>query len=180
MVEVTIRPIQIGDAEKCFRWVSNPEVRQFLGLIQSARTLAQERSWIAAMLTDKSHHRAFIIEDERGIAIGTCGLRAIDTGEGTALLGMMIGEPRLWGRGYGTAATRALLRYAFEELELREIRLSCHKDNVRALRCYQNAGFDLQPDAHRRPATHRDETWMVITRNKWEEIKARGACPNQV
>jgi RimJ/RimL family protein N-acetyltransferase len=168
MAEVRLRPIQIDDAERCFRWVSNPEVQQFLGLIQPARTLEQERSWIAGILSDKRHHRAFVVEDERGAAIGTCGLRAIDSEEGTALLGMMIGEPRLWGRGYGTAATRALLRYAFEELALHEVRLSCHPDNRRAIRCYQKAGFELRPRPGGKPDLRPGEVWMVIGRERWQ------------
>jgi RimJ/RimL family protein N-acetyltransferase len=171
MAVVTLRHIQISDAERCFRWVSNPQVREFLGLIQPARTLEQERSWIASILSDKRQHRAFVIEDERGVAIGTCGLRAIDREEGTALLGMMIGEPRLWGRGYGTAATRDLLRHAFEELELREVRLSCHRENTRAIRCYERAGFDVHPRPQQRIDARRDELWMVISRERWEAMQ---------
>lgn len=172
MAEVTLRPIQIADAERCFRWVSNPQVQEFLGLIQPARTLEQERSWIAGILSDKNHHRSFVIADERGVAIGTCGLRAIDRDEGTTLLGMMIGEPGLWGRGYGTAATNALLRYAFDELELREVRLSCHNDNTRAIRCYEKAGFEARPRPHRKIYERREEVWMAISRERWQATQS--------
>ena len=176
MAEVRLRPIRIADAEKCFRWVSNPEVRQYLGLIQPARTLHQERSWIAGIIADKQHHRAFVIEDERGIAIGTCGLRAIDADGGTALLGMMIGEPRLWGRGYGTAAAGALLAYAFGELDLKEVRLSCHVENGGAIRCYEKVGFEMGSRREGQSGARAHEVWMAIGRARWEVVRHDNAA----
>ena len=174
MAEVSLRPIRIGDAERCLRWVSNPEVQQFLGLVQPARTLDQERSWIASILSDRQHQRAYVIENESGIPIGTCGLRAIDRDEGTALLGMMIGDPRLWGRGYGTAAAKALLERAFHELELRQVRLSCHAENRRAIRCYEKVGFEHQPRREGRTGERAGEVWMAISRERWEQMAAAG------
>jgi RimJ/RimL family protein N-acetyltransferase len=174
MAEVSLRPIRIGDAERCLRWVSDPEVQQFLGLLQPARTLDQERSWIASILSDRQHQRAYVIENESGIPIGTCGLRAIDRDEGTALLGLMIGDPRLWGRGYGTAATKALLERAFHELELRQVRLSCHAENRRAIRCYEKAGFEHQPRPEGRANERPGEVWMTISRELWEAITTDG------
>jgi len=164
----------MDDAERCLRWVSDPEVQRFLGLIQPARTLDQERSWIASILSDRQHHRAFVIVNESGDAIGTCGLRAIDREEGTALLGMMIGYPRLWGRGYGTAATRALIKRAFAELELRQVRLSCHAENLRAIRCYEKAGFEQRPRPEGRSNDRPGEVWMAISRGRWEALSAAG------
>ncbi|MFB3881482.1 MAG: GNAT family N-acetyltransferase [Armatimonadota bacterium] len=173
MAKVSLRPIRISDAERCLRWVSDPEVQRFLGLIQPARTLDQERSWIASILSDRQHQRAFVILSETGVAIGTCGLRGVDREAGTALLGMMIGDPRLWGRGYGTAATRALLGYAFGELELREVRLSCHAENGRAIRCYEKAGFERRPAPAGR-SERPGEVWMAIGRERWEGMSGAG------
>jgi len=179
MAEVTLRPIRISDAEKCLRWVSHPEVARYLGLVQPGRTLEQERSWIASILSDPQHQRAFVITDERDQDIGTGGLRAVDRDEGTALLGIMIGEPVLWGRGYGTAATKALLRYAFEELGLQEVRLSCHAENRRAIRCYEKAGFEVRTRGQSQPEAHRNEVWMVIARERWRSVCCLNAAPGE-
>jgi RimJ/RimL family protein N-acetyltransferase len=178
MAEVRLRPIRISDAEKCFRWVSHPEVSRYLGFLQPTRTLEQERSWIASILSDPQHQRAFVIEDEREEDIGTCGLRAMDRQEGTALLGIVVGEPRLWGRGYGTAATKALLRYAFEDLGLHEVRLSCHAENKRAVRCYEKAGFELRPRREGESEARRGEVLMVIGRERWQAM-SRVESPEQ-
>lgn len=165
---IGLRPIRMSDAEQCFRWMSDPGVRCYLGVVQTARTLAMERGWIASVLADKMQQRVFIIEDEKGSPIGTCGLRGIDRDGGTAYFGIMIGEKRLWDRGYGTAATKKLLAYAFTELGLEEVRLSCHTDNYRAIRCYRKAGF--QPSSHgpERRQFGRREVRMAVDRAHWE------------
>ncbi len=177
MARVKLRPIKISDAEMCLGWVSDPAVHAFLGLLEPARTLDQERSWIASILTDSGHQRAFVIEDERGEAIGTCGLRGIDRESGTAFFGIMIGETRLWNRGYGTAATESLLDYAFRELALREIRLSCHRENRGALRCYEKAGFRASSHVPERVQFGRDEVRMAIGRDTWLAARARAPDP---
>ncbi len=159
----------MSDAETCFRWISDPQVTRMLGLTRPIRSLAQERAWIAAILADSRQQRLFIVADENGRAIGTCGLRGIDEAQGVAYLGIMIGEKSLWDRGYGTSATTALLAYAFGDLGLREVRLSCHRDNHRALRCYEKAGF--LPSRHEAVPRRleRPELRMAITRGRWEE-----------
>ncbi len=167
MVGIKLRPIQISDAEMCFRWISDPLVGRFLGLLEPARSLDQERSWISNILIDKQHQCAFVIEDERGLPIGTCGLRGIDREKGTALLGIMIGETGYWDKGFGTAATKALLCHAFKELGLREVHLSCHPENHRAVRCYEKSGFccEGRPAAH--TSTGRGDVHMVAKREVW-------------
>jgi RimJ/RimL family protein N-acetyltransferase len=167
MPRISLRPIRISDAEVCFRWVSDPDVHRFLGLLQPARTLEQERAWIAGILADKEHQRGFIVEDEDGRPIGTCGLRGIDSEAGTAFLGIMIGEKRLWDKGYGTVATSGLLEYAFHDLGLREVRLSCHRDNRRALRCYEKAGFRPSSRKPERGRVRLEDVQMAVEREAW-------------
>lgn len=167
MLRISLRPIRISDAEVCFRWVSDPDVHRFLGLLQPARTVEQERAWIAGILADKEHQRGFIIEDEDGRPIGTCGLRGIDSAAGTAFLGIMIGEKGLWDKGYGTDATSSLLEYAFHDLGLREVRLSCHRDNRRALRCYEKAGFRPSSRKSERGTVRLEDVQMAAEREAW-------------
>lgn len=161
----------MSDAETCFRWISDPEVTRMLGLTRPIRSVEQERAWIAAILADSRQQRVFIIADENGRAIGSCGLRGIDEAQGIALLGIMVGEKSLWDRGYGTSATRALLAYAFGDLHLRQVRLSCHRDNHRALRCYEKAGF--LPSRHEAVPRRleRPELRMAVTRERWQEVR---------
>jgi len=186
MTRVKLRPIRVADAEVCFSWVTDPDVARYLGLLQAPITVEAERAWIARAISDKANQRVFVIEDENGRAIGTCGLRGIDREAGHAFLGIMVGAKRVWDQGYGTAATMALVDFAFRSLGLREVRLGCHVDNRRGLRCYQKAGFGITQDKGEDRIYGRAEVRMVIGRAKWEALRREGrgeagqalaACP---
>jgi RimJ/RimL family protein N-acetyltransferase len=163
------------DAELCFLWVNDPDVARYLGLVQAPVSIEHERTWIAGVLADATHQRHFVILDERARPIGACGLRRITPEEGIAQLGVFIGDRADWGKGYGTAATRALLEHAFTELGLQEVRLSCHADNRRAIRCYQKAGLLASQHRLETSTFGRHEVRMAITRQRWEEVRGESA-----
>jgi RimJ/RimL family protein N-acetyltransferase len=94
---------------------------------------------VAAMRRDPGT-LAWCIEAERR-PIGDVRLLQIDTVNERAELGIAIGEKACWGRGYGTEALRAVLRYAFEEMGLRRVWLITDADNARGIRCYEKCGF---------------------------------------
>ena len=171
MPTVTLRPIGLEDAEQCYLWVTDPDVARYLGLVQGPVSVAHERAWISSVLADAAHQRHYLLLDEQERPLGACGLRAINQEAGVALLGLFIGHRADWGKGYGTAATQALLDCGFAELGLREIRLSCHDDNRRAIRCYERAGF--LPSLHRleKSTFGRHEVRLAITRWRWEELR---------
>jgi len=167
MAVVKLRPIRTSDADRCYTWLSDPDVTRYLGLLQPPATVEAERAWIARVIADKAQQRVFVIEDERGRGIGTCGLRGIDMEAGCAFLGIVIGHKLAWDRGYGTAATQALVEFAFAVLGLREVRLSCHHDNRRGLRCYQKVGFRVTTAAHEPRVYGGSDVRMVLDRERW-------------
>ncbi len=168
MVGVTLRPVRLEDAERIYRWDSDPEVARYLGLVNRPLSVEHVRAWLVQLIADSLHRLMFVIEDEEGEPIGSCGLRGIDREAGTVILGMLIGDPRRWGCGYGTAAARALLEFAFTKLDLGEARLSCHRENARALACYYNLGFQESDCEPPRRVFGGAEIQMAITRAQWE------------
>lgn len=174
MASVKLRPIRSSDATICFRWLSDPDVLRYLGQPQAPASQEAKLAWIVRATADGAQQRVFIIENDSGRAIGTCGLRHISQAQGHASLGILIGEKALWDQGYGAAALRSLIEFAFHDLGLRQVQLTCHRDNRRALRCYQKVGFRrLRSDlTDRQPA--RAEVRMVLERERWREVIGSG------
>jgi RimJ/RimL family protein N-acetyltransferase len=56
-------------------------------------------------------------------------------------LGIGIGEPGNWGRGYGYEALRLALDFAFHELNLYRVQLTVFEYNERAIALYEKLGF---------------------------------------
>ena len=64
-------------------------------------------------------------------------------GPSTAKYAIGLFDPTRLGQGLGTEVTRLVVGYAFDELGLVAIHLDVLEFNVRAIRCYANAGFQV-------------------------------------
>lgn len=152
---IRLRAIERSDIPTFLRWFNDPEVRQFL-LMYLPLSEAQEERWFES-LPERSADHIFGIEantDEGWRLIGNCGLHRIDWKNRNATFGIVIGEKEFWGRGFGTEATRTLLRFAFHELNLHRVSLDVYDFNARAIRSYEKAGFRLE--GTKREALFRD------------------------
>jgi len=102
--------------------------------------------------------------------IGFIGLFDLFKQHGDTLVAIALGERKYWGKGYGTDAMRVMLRYAFNELNLRRVGLIVFDYNPRAMRSYEKAGFI--PEGRIRGAILRegrrwDWLYMGILREEW-------------
>lgn len=168
-----LRAIEREDIPRFVRWFNDPEVRRFLTMYRPL-SRAQEERWVESLLSRKDDI-VLAIEVQEGdhwLHIGNVGLHRIDWKNRVATLGIVIGEKGYWGRGYGTEAVRAMLRYAFGELGMNRVELETYSFNPRAQRCYEKAGF--RREGVRRQALFRDGRFhdviiMGILREEFEE-----------
>jgi RimJ/RimL family protein N-acetyltransferase len=123
------------------RWMNDPEVTDMLGDSNPPVSKDKEREWLEGVLSGKRDGHTFTILTKKGEPIGNIGFNHLDFRNGHAVLGIMIGERRVWDKGYGTDAIETLLKYGFEELGLKKIELYLNSENERALACYMKCGF---------------------------------------
>ena len=102
--------------------------------------------------------------------IGFIGLFDLYMQHGDALVAIALGERAYWGKGYGTDAMRVILRYSFNELNLRRVGLIVFEYNPRAIRSYEKVGFVPEGRA-RGPILREGKRWdflyMGILREEW-------------
>lgn len=154
------------------RWMSDYEVRR-LADDEAAGPMTEDaqREWYErAAKSDGDFSFAIRTLDDDAL-IGNCGLYGISHKNGSAEFGIVIGEKGYWGRGFGTDATRVLLRFAFWELNLHRVELEVFAFNERAIRAYEKAGFVRE--GARREATFREGRYhdvlvMSILRGEWD------------
>lgn len=166
--QVRLRPITEADLPNYVRWFNDPEVTQWL-MRDPGLTMKQEREWFERVSSPEFKGLVLAIEAE-GRHIGGCGLHPHEN-ELIATFGIFIGDKSAWGRGYGSAATREMLRIGFEEMGVHRIELQTWPHNKRAIRCYQKCGFRYE--GLRREAVLKDGEWidavmMAILREEWQ------------
>lgn len=142
---VRLRAIERSDIPTFVRWFNDPEVRRYL-LAYAPMSIAQEERWFEDMLQRQQRREEFVFVVEARVGdewapIGNVGLHRINWKDRCATFGIVLGEKAYWDQGYGTDATRTILRFAFEELNLNRVGLEVLAENARAQRCYEKAGF---------------------------------------
>lgn len=90
---------------------------------------------------DRSDGRFIIVEKGSGELVGSVVYSSLQSRWG-ATIGIIVAKP-YWGGGYAIDALEVLLKFLFEELGLRVIRLWTHSGNPRAVGSAQKLGFTL-------------------------------------
>lgn len=134
-------PIQVEDAEAWAVWLNDPEVALPLG-DEAHTTLSVEKlREEASEALRRQDHVFTIVDQESEKAVGRCLLFGINAVDRNAMLGIFIGEKSLWHKGYGEEATRLLLDYAFNLLNLHSVMLGVFEFNRSAVHLYEKIGF---------------------------------------
>jgi RimJ/RimL family protein N-acetyltransferase len=138
---VILRALEPDDLERCYRWMNDPEIVRTLKH-RYPMAFHKEAEWIQRAVNPSFQERHFAIErrDNR-THIGNASLHDIDWISRTAILGLFIGEPSAWNKGFGSDAVRAIVRFAFEEMNLQKLRIQVFDYNERARHVLMANGF---------------------------------------
>lgn len=165
---VYLRPMTVDDTEKVVTWRNRDFVRRNF-IYQKLFTEESHLNWIRTQV-EPGHVVQFIICLPGGREIGSVYFRDIDRENGVAEYGIFIGEEDALGCGYGTAAAKEAVNYAFSKLHLNKIFLRFLADNAQARISYERAGFQMtdQKEKVMTMQGEREVRFMEIDRSIWE------------
>ena len=174
---VYLRPSERSDIPTFVRWFNDAETSGYLAQ-RAPLSLPLEERWFERMLDgqgkDGWHFVICTLADGR--PIGTIGLFALDHINGSAGMGITIGDKALWGQGLGSDALNALLDFGFGELRLERVWLDVYDFNARARRSYEKCGFVVEGTKRHgffRRGRFIDVLLMSILRDEWLALDRR-------
>jgi RimJ/RimL family protein N-acetyltransferase len=139
---VVLRRKRLSDVAQDYAWRADEELARFDAAPPLRLPFAEfARGWEVDMRFSDLPLRSLAIEDEEGLRIGNIMYYNLDRWRKEAEIGISIGQRDYWGRGYGSDAMRALVRYLFRSSDLRRLYLHTLDWNLRAQRAFQKAGF---------------------------------------
>lgn len=173
---VRLRPQELEDAAQFAEWFSNPDLMQWLAVPPFQMSLAAEEAHVRSKLTnDWEHGVNFAIEatdvGDEPVLLGNAELRLISPVTRLGDLGIAIGNPEYWSRGYGEDVVRTICRYGFEDLDLHRIGLTAAGHNARATRAYEKVGFVVEGSMRESryvSGRYYDTTVMGLLRSEFE------------
>ena len=163
--KVILREKRIEDAEKDYRWRSDPEIAR----LDAAYPLSMSYERYLKLFQDQlryptpgSHH--FGTDAVDGTYIGNCMYYDLDSINKEAELGIVIGDRDYWGNSYGYDAVTTLLNHMFVDLQLNRVYLHTLDWNERAQRSFAKSGFKPVRTVRR---MSQDFILMEVLREEW-------------
>lgn len=149
-------PEHLGGYE---RLLTDPE-----GLRLTATTLEFEADsayrWLASRPGQDDRADYAVLRAEDGVFLGEAVLNELDEESARANFRIGLAGQEVYGRGYGTEATRLILDYAFDQVGLHRVELEVYAFNPRAQRSYEKSGFVRE--GVRRQALRWEGTWYDV------------------
>lgn len=154
---VVLRALEPSDMEALRGFHNDPDIaRLIMGWSFPISSVEQQR-WYERTITDQFNKRFAIDTPGHGF-IGISTLTNIDVKYRSAFHGIMIGARDIQGRGYGTDAVMATMRYAFEELGLERLDGEIVEFNEPSRRLYvDKCGWMIE--GRRRRSVFRNGEW---------------------
>jgi RimJ/RimL family protein N-acetyltransferase len=172
-----LSPLNLEDVEQYTEWLNDLEVSLHLGMRTLPLSREKEREMLERILKDEHSHVFAIVDRKADKLIGNCGLHNVDSVHRSAEFGIFIGDKSFWNRGYGEDATRLMLDYGFNLLNLKNIMLSVLDFNRRAVRCYEKCGFQTigkRRQCRAQGARVFDMIFMDILAEEYQSVYVQG------
>ncbi len=141
-IEVLIRALTREDAAVSCLWRNDPDIWRYTGKRPDREvTLSMEEAWYDAVARDPARRNFAVCVNEgtNSIYVGNAYLTHLTKAD--AQFHIFIGCKAFWGRGVGTAATKAILEIARYELALKRVWLAVQRNHKAAIAAYVKAGF---------------------------------------
>jgi ribosomal-protein-alanine N-acetyltransferase len=137
---------------------ANPEVMSYLGGPYTAAEVNArlEREVENARTSGIQYWPVY--ERESGAFAGACGAKPYDIAQRMFEIGFHF-LPSFWGRGYATEASRAVMTFVVERLEITELFAGHHPQNAASRALLERLGFE-QIGTHLFERTGLDHPWM--------------------
>lgn len=142
--KVLLRAIEPSDVRQLWEWTQDEETMRLRDYPAPPASLADAEKYFDSSRDVSGEQIRLAVCTHDGELIGEIALRNIDHRTGNADLTIAIGNKDYWGHGYGSDATRTLVKYAFDQLNLHRISLYVHAFNQRAIRAYEKCGFQIE------------------------------------
>ena len=166
---VCLRPLTSSDFSDFNKWHNNPDVSRFLGMnpLSKESCLKLFNSYLS---DEKGAYFGIQVKNSDQLIGYTFLTKILKIHRVARELGIVIGDPKFWGQGYGTEASILLTDYGFNNLGLHRIELLVLDFNSRARYVYEKIGFTVE--GVQREARYIDGSWHdVYMMAKLSDIK---------
>ena len=139
--KVYLRALEPDDYKVSVKWRNDDSVVSMLGGSKFFVSSEVEKQWVQNTISQSRDIKLAVCTIEDDIYIGNVYLTDIDQLNRKAKSHILIGNKDFWGSGYGTAAMRLLIDYAFNQRNLKRIEALVLEDNIGSQKMHEKLGY---------------------------------------
>lgn len=169
-----IRKVRREDAQLYYERIGRCEAVSRYMLFQPHRDLSESVASIEKALlryeTGRCYRWAIALSEDDSI-VGIIELLRFDEETDSCSFAYMLGE-NFWGRGYGTQALKAVLQFAFEQMQLSYVEADHFADNAASGIVMRKAGMQYigtESDKYEKNGISYDAPRYRITLKMWKQ-----------
>ncbi|PPA70350.1 GNAT family N-acetyltransferase [Jeotgalibacillus proteolyticus] len=140
---VYLRELKEEDMKGLHQALSNDEIRYMTGT-RNSFTMEQMKNYFKRISEDQTRYNFSIRLLETDELIGDLAIMDIDEDNKKAGFRIALHQTSLLNKGYGTDALNQALKFAFEVLKLNRLQLEVFSHNIRGIKSYEKAGFQVE------------------------------------
>src|SRR2546423_2577845 len=139
---IYLRPLEPAQDNHLYStWINDEEIRRYFSIYPTSDTRGKER--LEQLYKDGKHIIFGVALNSDNRLIGLVGLKDINYVNQSAEFYVII-DRSAHGKGYGTEATKLMIRYGFMELNLNRIQTQDMEENIGGWRSDEKVGFKYE------------------------------------
>lgn len=172
-----IRPYIAADVDSFLRVVRSPAVYATTAYIPRKYPRSRAEWWIRMVRSSIENRTSFefaMFDRETGAYVGNIGVTNVRKEARIGSIAYFI-DPERWGRGYATEGGEAMLRFAFQTLDLYRMAGTCMLHNMASRRVMEKLGFQFEGIARSelyKDGVFIDVAHLAILKPDWEARQA--------
>lgn len=169
--QVRLRPIEERDLDDLWVMLGDEEGRRLTGT-HAGFTREVADNWYRTRGAQDDRLDLVVATSDEDRCVGEVVLNHLDVDNAACGFRISLAGPAVFGKGYGTEATRLVLGHAFDTVGLHRVELEVYDHNPRARHVYERVGFVVEGrrrEALRWEGRYHDAILMGLLAHEWRE-----------
>ena len=144
--DIVLQKVRIKSAKEIFNCVDSSRefLREWLPFVDQTKTWKDTEKFIKSVVHDRDARKGILFEVRyKDKIVGLISLRDIDLMHNKAEIGYWLHKDAV-GEGIMTRSCKALIIYAFKDLQLNKLWIRCAVENVRSCNIPKQLGFSFE------------------------------------
>ena len=137
-------------------WMRDEDIIQFMECREKTYELEDLKDYAKRVAESHNDFLFGIYTSDDNVHIGNIKIGEINQLHKFGNLGLIIGEKKYWGKGYGTVAIKLATEYAFNKLHLNKLIAGIYGNNTGCCKAFIKAGYN-EVGRLKKHRLHKDE-----------------------